>query len=139
MSAASSRLQCARYIWINSVLFFTPSTCRSTPIDIAFGVNGLLRGCGYDGAPNEEMQFLGAGVAHRLCNGLPRDGPGFNYRLGQYKNRASRLSQGTVNGVSSINDLAVDGTLIINTTNQQTITYTYQSGRPRFDTTDVFR
>ena len=48
----------------------------------------------------------GAGVAQQLCNGLPRYGPGFD----------SNPSQGTVNGVLSLNSLAVDGTL--NTTNQ---------------------
>ena len=40
----------------------------------------------------------GAGMAQRLCNGLPRDGPGLNSRLEWCKNRASRPSQGTVNG-----------------------------------------
>ena len=49
-------------------------------------------------------------MAQRLCNGLPHDGPGFNSRLKQCKNRASRPSQGTVNGGAVLNDLAVDGT-----------------------------
>ena len=53
-----------------------------------------------------------AGVAQRLCNRLPRSDPGFESRWG----RASRPSQGTVNGALSLNDLVVDGTL--NTTNQ---------------------
>ena len=53
----------------------------------------------------------GAGVAQRLCNGLPDKGTGFDSRRGQCKNRASHPSQGTVNG----GDLAVGGTL--NTTN----------------------
>ena len=41
-----------------------------------------------------------AGVAQRLCNGLPRNDPGFDSRWGwgRSKNRASRPSQGTVNG-----------------------------------------
>ena len=41
---------------------------------------------------------LGAGVVQRLCNGLPRDGPGFDFRWERCKNRASPPSQGTVNG-----------------------------------------
>ena len=44
------------------------------------------------------MCFSGAGVAQQLCNGLPRDGPGFDSRWGWCKNRTSRPSQGTVNG-----------------------------------------
>ena len=40
----------------------------------------------------------GAGVAQRLYNGLPRNDPGFDSRWGRCKNRASRPSQGTVNG-----------------------------------------
>ena len=52
----------------------------------------------------------GAGVAQQLRNGLPRDGPGFDSRWGPCKNRASSPLQGTVNGVPSLNDLAVDGT-----------------------------
>ena len=39
-----------------------------------------------------------AGAAQRLCNGLPCDGPGFDSRLERCINRASRHSQGTVNG-----------------------------------------
>ena len=39
-----------------------------------------------------------AGVVQRLCNGLPRNDPGFESRWGRCKNRASRPSQGTVNG-----------------------------------------
>ena len=39
-----------------------------------------------------------AGVAPLLCNGLPPDGPGFDSRWERCKYRASRLSQGTVNG-----------------------------------------
>ena len=39
----------------------------------------------------------GAGVAKKLCNGLPRDGLGFYFRWERCKNRASRPSQGTVN------------------------------------------
>ena len=34
----------------------------------------------------------------RLCNGLPRNGPGFDSRWERCKNRASRPSQGQVNG-----------------------------------------
>ena len=40
----------------------------------------------------------GAGVALGLCNGLPCNDPGFDSRRGWFKNRASRTSQGTVNG-----------------------------------------
>ena len=40
----------------------------------------------------------GAGVAQRLCNGLPRDGLGFDSQWEWCKNRASRPLQGTVNG-----------------------------------------
>ena len=36
-------------------------------------------------------------MAQRLCNGLPRDGPGFDSRWERGKNRASRPLQGTVN------------------------------------------
>ena len=43
-------------------------------------------------------QQSGAGMAQRLCNGLPRNDPGFNSRRGRCKNRASRPLQGTVNG-----------------------------------------
>ena len=43
----------------------------------------------YDGA---------AGVAQRWCNGLPRDGLGFDARWEMCKKRASRPSQGTVKG-----------------------------------------
>ena len=46
------------------------------------------------------------------------NGPGFDSRSERCIYRASRPSQGTVNGVPSLNDLAVDGTL--NTTNQPT-------------------
>ena len=52
--------------------------------------------------------LVGAGVAQRLCNGLPCNDMGFNYRWGRCKNRPSQ----------TLNDLAVDGTL--NTTNQPT-------------------
>ena len=63
--------------------------------------------------------FCGAGVAQQLCNGLPRNDPGFGSWWGRCKNQASRPLQGTVNGVAvSKNDQAVDGTL--NTTNQPT-------------------
>ena len=40
----------------------------------------------------------GAGVAQWLCNGLPWDGPEFDYSWGGCKNQASRPLQGTVNG-----------------------------------------
>ena len=40
----------------------------------------------------------GSGVAQRLCKRLPRNDPGFDSRWGRCKNRASRPSQGTVNG-----------------------------------------
>ena len=43
------------------------------------------------------LNSCGAGVAQRKCNGLPRDGPGFDSRWEQCKNRASRPSQGAVN------------------------------------------
>ena len=69
--------------------------------------------------------IYGAGVAQRLYKGLPRDGPGFDYRLGRCKDPAARPSQGTVNGVPSLNDLAVDGTL--NTTNQPTLFESFYS------------
>ena len=47
-----------------------------------------------------KVQFVlsGAGVAQQLCNGLPRDNPGFNSQWEWCKNRASCPSQGTVNG-----------------------------------------
>ena len=41
--------------------------------------------------------YSGAGVAQRLCNGLPCDGPGFDSRSERCINRALRPSQGTVN------------------------------------------
>ena len=41
---------------------------------------------------------VGAGVAQGWCNGLPRDGPGFDSRWERCKNRAPRPPQGTVNG-----------------------------------------
>ena len=53
-------------------------------------------------------ELVGAGVAQRLCNGLPCNDMGFDYRWGRCKNRPSQ----------TLNDLAVDGTL--NTTNQPT-------------------
>ena len=62
--------------------------------------------------------FCRDGVAQRLRNGLPRDGPGFDFRWVRCKKRASRPSLGTVNGVPSLNDLVVDWTL--NTTNRPT-------------------
>ena len=46
----------------------------------------------------KEQTHRGACVAQRYCNGLPRDGPGFDSRWGRYIYRASRPSQGTVNG-----------------------------------------
>ena len=46
---------------------------------------------------NLSSKFAGAGVAW-LCNGLPRSGPGFDSWWERCKNRASRPSQGTVNG-----------------------------------------
>ena len=39
----TSRLQCACYAWINSVLF-TPKICRSTWSDNASSVHGLYTG-----------------------------------------------------------------------------------------------
>ena len=45
--------------------------------------------------------------------------PGVRFRSERCIYRASRPSQGTVNGDASLNDLAVDGTL--NTTNQPTV------------------
>ena len=59
------------------------------------------------------------GVAQPLCNGLPRVCLEFDSRWERCKNRASRPSQGTVNGGAALNDSAVDGTL--NTTNQPTV------------------
>ena len=55
--------------------------------------------------------------------GLPRDGPGFDSWWEQCIYRASRPSQGTVNGgaISKLNDLAVEGT---QNTNIQTYIYT---------------
>ena len=49
-------------------------------------------------------------MAQRKRNGLPRDGLGFDTRWERCIYRASRPSQGTVNGVPSLNDLAVEGT-----------------------------
>ena len=46
---------------------------------------------------NNIIFHSGAGVAQRLCNGLPRNDPGLDSRWGWCKNRASRPSQGTVN------------------------------------------
>ena len=40
---------------------------------------------------------IGAGVAQRLSNGLPRNDPEFDSWWGRRKNQASRPSQGTVN------------------------------------------
>ena len=37
-------------------------------------------------------------MAQRLCNGLSRDGPGFDSRWERSKNRVSRPSQWTLNG-----------------------------------------
>ena len=54
----------------------------------------------------------GAGVAQRFCNGLPCDNLGFDSQWEQCKNRASRPSQGTVNGGAV--SKWVDGTLNIN-------------------------
>ena len=45
-----------------------------------------------------ENQLGGAGVAQRLCNGLPRDDPGFDSPWEQCKNRTACPSQRTVNG-----------------------------------------
>ena len=45
-----------------------------------------------------EQLLCGAGVAHWLCIGLPHNDPGFDPRWGRCKNRATRPSQGTVNG-----------------------------------------
>ena len=42
--------------------------------------------------------MLEAGVAKQLCNGLPRDDPGFDSQWKRCKNRVSRLLPGTVNG-----------------------------------------
>ena len=65
------------------------------------------------------IRKCGAAVAQRVCNGLPRNDPGFDFPLGTVKKkRASRPSQETVNWVPSLDDLAVDGTF--NTTNQLT-------------------
>ena len=47
----------------------------------------------------------------QLYNGLPCDGPGFDSRWERCRNRATRPSQETVNGVPFLNDLGVDGTL----------------------------
>ena len=49
-------------------------------------------------------------MAERQGNGLPSDGLEFNSRWERCIYRASGPSQGTVNGVLSLNDLAVDGT-----------------------------
>ena len=50
---------------------------------------------------------------------MPRDGPGFDSRWERSIYRASRSSQGTVNGVPSLNDLAVEGCKT--QTNKQTL------------------
>ena len=42
--------------------------------------------------------YIGAGVAQRLCNGLPRNDTEFDSRWRRCKNRGSRPSQVTVNG-----------------------------------------
>ena len=65
----------------------------------------------------------GASVAQRQRNELPRDGPGFDSRSRHCIYRASRPSQGTVNGVPSLNDLAVDGTLNTNKQIHKSCTY----------------
>ena len=57
-----------------------------------------------------KCKIIGAGVAQRWCNGLPHYGPGFDSRWERCKEQDSRPSQGTINGVPSLNDLAVDGT-----------------------------
>ena len=44
------------------------------------------------------QKTIGAGVAQRLCNGLPNDGLWFDSRWARCKNRASRPSQKTFNG-----------------------------------------
>ena len=59
------------------------------------------------------LLYYGSGVAQRLCNGLPREGPLIDSRWERCKNRAS--------GVPCLNGLAVEGTL--NTTNQPTNHY----------------
>ena len=45
-----------------------------------------------------QTYLCGACVAQRWCNGLPRDGPGFDSQWERCIYRASRTSQGTVNG-----------------------------------------
>ena len=55
-------------------------------------------------------EYIGAGLVQRWCNGLSRDGQGFDSRWDQCKKRASRPLQGTVNGGASLNDLTVGGT-----------------------------
>ena len=61
----------------------------------------------------------GAVVAQRLCNGLSCSGPRFDSRWERCKSRASRPSQGTVNGVPSVYELAINGTQPTQPTNQK--------------------
>ena len=60
--------------------------------------------------------ICGAGMLHWLCNGLPRDGLGFDSQWEWCINQVPCPLQGTVKGGLSLNDLAVNGTLSI--TNQ---------------------
>ena len=41
--------------------------------------------------------MCGAGMAQRLCNGMPCNDPGFDSRWGRCTNQASHPLQGTVN------------------------------------------
>ena len=68
----------------------------------------------------------GAGVVQRLCNGLPRDSPGFDSRWewSGVKTELHILYKGQLIGVPSLNDLAVDW--MLNTTNQPTYIQFYK-------------
>ena len=71
----------------------------------------------YDAKYGSKLLFIFLfSMEQRLCNGLPRDGQGFNSRWERCKNQASRLSQGTVNGGAISKSLTVDG--MLNTTKQ---------------------
>ena len=62
------------------------------------------------------IQYSGAGVAQRWCNGLPRNDPGFDSRWYGVKTELHILRKGQSMGALSLNDFAVDG--MLNTTNQ---------------------
>ena len=92
-----------RLLWVNTSHFMFSlkkiTAYNTKDVDLTLGVSIDT---------SLETWVQGAGVAQRLCNGLPRNDPGFDFRWGRCKNHLHVLRKGHLMRMVSLNDLAVD-------------------------------